>query len=1382
MKNLLTILFLSVCLPSFAQRFMEEVPNIAALKARPPGSINKSIFVRGYASENDGGGGSFIITNSIIGVDNGLKIQSTAGATFAYLRQFSGPVDPRWFGATGDGATDDTVRLQEAITQSTSKGYALRIPKKRFKTTAPLNIPSNAQIEGEGAPSVIYGTFSGIVMNVAGVTNVTLSDFAIGGAYIVGVYVPSSAYIRLRNLDVSGATVAGVSFTAGIDIEGSRYVTIDKPYLHNNGVNSTNLAHDYNILANFSGVPSYGLRILHPTVVNENSKFGIVAYASHDLYVEDVYIDMNNKGTPHGFTGYALATYGTLPFACQRVTFNGGTITNAYDNGIYMNNTIDGLIQGFHIDHVAQVADDTTLAKGGITVTSSAGVRVFGNSVTNTGPNSGITLANTTNCVVIGNDVYLTGTNHWGIALRGPNQGYSIKGNTIIDTHRAIGDVLGNGISDSGDIEGNVIRNAFDGILLSTQSSNTVIRANRIYNTSDYSILDQALNTTLSDNIMVKGNVGLALLGTAGIVKGNFVSGHTVGSQVVGTGYKFDPYNRLENDTTAIIDTAGALVKTLTSGQYPSVKDTLTYYLQYASPTTITNFADALPGAIRRFVALNTNATLAYSASIILDGAGNLQMKTGDSIILTLDAGGGWHQTGRSLNSNWLWYDRTNERSWFGSPAIAFVPPSITIYPWEIVVSSNLANALLFRAGILGAQNAIAIQVDGTTNYIHYLNGVGYKFPYTQGPAGGLMANDGSGGISWQLPANIFNFGPQFTVTGNTNIALSVGLTTYDQVLAGNVSTPIIDLGSKSGAFTIDAGLGLEYNLLLSGDASVTITNFSNGHNINVTLTNAGNFSLTFADSVPNGWYWRANGTSTQQTNDWGAGVVNTFTLWTSGGRVLARKDGLDTLVSGAVGANPTALVGLTPVNGASGFFTRSDAAPALDQSISPTWTAPHIFQGSLNNVLKPITLSNTSIAPNSNTALSIPFDLLDDSSVSYEAGSVKVGRFQDWAGAGTANSYMTLSVMNAGTPIAILTLNGNSGSSFTYPTAIGGADPFAAGKIFQFRGLDSATAGAQKYSPSITWQGSGWNPTSASAVNVQVGAYVIPVQESANNPSARFILEAITTNAPGGAAIFEVTSKSSTILGERINLQTNATDGFVYMPGGSGPPLGTPVTITGKTPFYYDFANNVAYYYNAGAWVPFAQTSSGANWAANGLTNSDLVGIATANQFIGTNGFKAGVGLYNNNTAAPVNAGGTASFLNNSSSRLSNALLSGGNGAETYVNFKAGNRISGGWTTNSALQNLFGVILNRFATATNYTLTVTNHYVAATATCTNTLPPAGFPCVAGQVMIVKNIAGTTTVRPAGADTIDGVAADDTLTAKAAHRYVSDGVSNWEIY
>jgi|GEM_PF-2609025 len=57
---------------------------------------------------------------------------------------------------------------------------------------------------------------------------------------------------------------------------------------------------------------------------------------------------------------------------------------------------------------------------------------------------------------------------------------------------------------------------------------------------------------------------------------------------------------------------------------------------------------------------------------------------------------------------------------------------------------------------------------------------------------------------------------------------------------------------------------------------------------------------------------------------------------------------------AGSTGANPTAAVGLTAVNGSASTFLRSDGAPPLDQSIAPTWTGAHNFANTID--FKPAT------------------------------------------------------------------------------------------------------------------------------------------------------------------------------------------------------------------------------------------------------------------------------------------------------------------------------------------------------------------------------------------------------------------------------------------
>ena len=81
-----------------------------------------------------------------------------------------------------------------------------------------------------------------------------------------------------------------------------------------------------------------------------------------------------------------------------------------------------------------------------------------------------------------------------------------------------------------------------------------------------------------------------------------------------------------------------------------------------------------------------------------------------------------------------------------------------------------------------------------------------------------------------------------------------------------------------------------------------------------------------------------------------------TLTFMAAGGGSVVLPQGQRTFVvtdgtnmefaqSATNAANPTASVGLTAINGSAGTYMRSDAAPALNQGIAPTWTGVHIFK-----------------------------------------------------------------------------------------------------------------------------------------------------------------------------------------------------------------------------------------------------------------------------------------------------------------------------------------------------------------------------------------------------------------------------------------------------
>lgn len=81
-------------------------------------------------------------------------------------------------------------------------------------------------------------------------------------------------------------------------------------------------------------------------------------------------------------------------------------------------------------------------------------------------------------------------------------------------------------------------------------------------------------------------------------------------------------------------------------------------------------------------------------------------------------------------------------------------------------------------------------------------------------------------------------------------------------------------------------------------------------------------------------------------------GAVEEITVGT-GLSLLAGS--LSNTVTAPVGADPTASLGLTAVNGSASTFMRSDGAPALDQTIAPTWTGGHKFQNGLGSGNQPI-------------------------------------------------------------------------------------------------------------------------------------------------------------------------------------------------------------------------------------------------------------------------------------------------------------------------------------------------------------------------------------------------------------------------------------------
>lgn len=134
------------------------VSTIAALKALTITSTttNTAVYVNGYYASGDGGGGWFYFNSASSATDNGGTIIQPTSGSGRWLRIINdGILNVRYFGAVGDGATDDTTAIQAALTLATTLGQTVYLPASTYVHTG-LTIYSNTTLLGDGVSSVLY--------------------------------------------------------------------------------------------------------------------------------------------------------------------------------------------------------------------------------------------------------------------------------------------------------------------------------------------------------------------------------------------------------------------------------------------------------------------------------------------------------------------------------------------------------------------------------------------------------------------------------------------------------------------------------------------------------------------------------------------------------------------------------------------------------------------------------------------------------------------------------------------------------------------------------------------------------------------------------------------------------------------------------------------------------------------------------------------------------------------------------------------------------------------------------------------------------------------------------------------------------------------------
>lgn len=469
-----------------------DVKTITDLKAIDVATLSnkQQALVAGYYAAGDGGGGQFYYDAGSNDADNGGTIIAPSAGAGRWNRISDDPVSVKWFGAKGDGESDDSVAIQAAL--NSSPAVAFPPGKYRVLTGLTLDAYEDIQVIGQGGvispePTAWPLQSQFRLLSMSGPANsVVVTGLIIDGTKagwhdnerfsMNGIQLHAKSIV-VRGCRISNFYGNGIIVRAGTpDISGN--------YLYKCG--------GYNLTADAGSRDNYGDGIqVYPYETGVTTVGGVISAN----YLET---DPAN----HRCRGGIVLDRPAADATNKNWTVNviGNTI-KGYDRGIHVERAPYTVVSGNYVDG----------AHATVLVSTSEGVRVVNNTLiadsataadTNVTPNykSGLTLydRNCHGCVVDGNTL-------WGMTCDAARIGWS--GNIRFTNNDVVGDVVfgssgsntfytvtGNTFarrSDSSDM-GRVFLNA------SALIKGTNILANRFTNVQ--------LDTTWMDGIRIRDN------------------------------------------------------------------------------------------------------------------------------------------------------------------------------------------------------------------------------------------------------------------------------------------------------------------------------------------------------------------------------------------------------------------------------------------------------------------------------------------------------------------------------------------------------------------------------------------------------------------------------------------------------------------------------------------------------------------------------------------------------------------------------------------------------------------------------------------------------------------------------------------------------------
>jgi len=476
--------------------------------------------------------------------DNGGTIIVDASGR-RWKRLFDGFVSVKWFGATGDGATDDTAAIQSALTASrqvdfgrASDTYRVSnsltpqsVSELRFNDALIVQVTANKQIfnlDGLNNIRATGGRFQGVGTDFINVGGLRSAFRAIAAT---DLYISGCRFDSFADSALTVTAASNVFFTDNVVVGPAASIAAGDGtcagVVIGNGCTNVQIRGN-NISGTCQGVSS-GNGCVSVVVANNNIHD---IPGQHGIYMGAGCVNLSITGNTVKSTnlqGIKVQNSDSYAFYADSIVITGNAIKSTGSHGIIVSNTTASPVYLLRNVAINGNTIDTTTLDDGINLTGCSGVTVVGN-VINGVNRDGIRFSDSTQLLIEGNTI--RGARNNGIREQNACSQVSIKGNQILDCCVANTVAEEQGIyvlaGTNYTITENVIRDSGGNMRYGIQNSSTnqatfVVARNVVTGATDYGARFVATGTNLllySDNVM-SGTSGEALNAPATDQRGN---------------------------------------------------------------------------------------------------------------------------------------------------------------------------------------------------------------------------------------------------------------------------------------------------------------------------------------------------------------------------------------------------------------------------------------------------------------------------------------------------------------------------------------------------------------------------------------------------------------------------------------------------------------------------------------------------------------------------------------------------------------------------------------------------------------------------------------------------------------------------------------------